>query len=111
MRRWVRDEGTAYLAPSVRENLVTDAATKVATTEATNFPDKQRLQTNALLVDDHAMPDWMYRRLRSEYRHLSSDSTSQPDDQAATNKALKAESVSLTGSARVLLFWSTIVMA
>ena len=36
---------------------------------------------------------------------------SQPDDQAATNKALKAVSLSLTGSARVLLFWSTIVIA
>jgi hypothetical protein len=31
--------------------------------------------------------------------------------QAATNKALKAVALSLTGSARVLLFWSTIVMA
>jgi hypothetical protein len=59
----------------------------------------------------HANAGWPHCRLRSEFSHRSSDSTEQLDHQAATNKALKAESLSLTGSARVLLFWSTIVMA
>jgi hypothetical protein len=36
---------------------------------------------------------------------------SQPGDQAAANTVLKAKSVSLTGLARVLPFWSTMVMA
>ncbi len=42
---------------------------------------------------------------------LSSGSASQPGDQAAANTVLKAKSLSLTGLARVLPFWSTMVMA
>ncbi len=45
------------------------------------------------------------------YPPLDAGSAAQPGDQAATNTVLKAKSLSLTGLARVLPFWSTMVMA